>query len=78
MIKKALLVVSGLLFFSPVSQAQVTLSVGTGSGYRGSDNNVVSVNLSNAADRVRKVQVELCDVDNYMSVAQVRYHHPQP
>ena len=69
MVKKALLVISGLLLFSSVSQAQVTLSVGTGSGYRGSDNNAVSVNLSNAADRVRKVQVELCDVDNHMSVA---------
>ena len=68
MIKKALLLIFGFLLFSSVSQAQVTLSIGSGSGYRGSDNNAVSVSLSNAADRVRKVQVEVCDVDNYMSV----------
>lgn len=68
MIKKALLCISGFLLFPSLNQAQVTLTVGTGSGYRGSHNNPVSVSLSNPSDPVRKVQVDVCDVDDYLDV----------
>jgi hypothetical protein len=67
MIKKALLVIFGLLLFSPVSRADVTLTMGTGSGYRGSYNNPVSVNLSNPLDKVRKIQMDVCDVDGHLT-----------
>lgn len=65
-----LIVIFGVSFFlfPPLNQAQVTLTVGDGSGYRGSHNNPVSVSLSNPSDTVKRVQVDVCDVDDFLSV----------
>ena len=67
---KISIVVFGLSFFlfPPLNQAQVTLTVGDGSGYRGSHNNPVTVILSNSPDRVKRVQVDVCDADDYLDV----------
>ena len=46
----------------------MTLTVGDGSGYRGSHNNPVGVSLSNSGDKVKQVQVDVCDVDDFFSV----------
>lgn len=65
-----LIVIFGVSFFlfPQPNQAQVTLTVGDGSGYRGSYNNPVAVSLSNPGDRVKRVQMDLCDVDDFLSV----------
>lgn len=54
-------------FFTPQGHAQVTLTVGEGSGLPGSLENPVTVSLNNPNDGARAVQVDVCDVDNYLS-----------
>ena len=61
--------ISGFLLFPWLSQAQVTLAVQDNApGYRGSYNNSVSVSLTNNADKVSRVQVDICDVDNLLTI----------
>ena len=48
-------------------QAQVTLTVGNGSGAVGSSENSVGVDLNNPSEKVRAVEIEVCDVDDYLS-----------
>ncbi|MDX1779547.1 MAG: hypothetical protein R3339_11755, partial [Thermodesulfobacteriota bacterium] len=67
-IKLFLAVSISLFLFPPLIRAQVTLTVGNGSGYRGSDNNPVGVSLSNPSDKVKQVLVDVCDTDDYLSV----------
>ena len=55
-----------LTFCLPLSQA-VTLSIGDGSGIPGSTGNQVAVSLENQNDSVGVVQVDVCDVDDYLS-----------
>ena len=64
-----LILVFGISFslFPPLTWAQVTLTVGNGSGYRGSDNNPVGVSLSNPSDKVKQVLVDVCDTGDYLS-----------
>jgi hypothetical protein len=50
-------------------QAQVTLTVGDGSGAVGSSGNSIDVSLNNPSENVRAVQLEICDVDDYLSSA---------
>ena len=52
----------------PVCNEEVTLTVGNGSGARSSTGNNVIVSLTNPSDPVRAVQVEICDVDDYLTV----------
>ncbi len=65
-----LIVVFGVAFFlfPPLIQAQVTLTVGDGSGYRGSHNNPVGVSLNNSGDKVKQVLLDVCDTDDYLDV----------
>ncbi len=58
------------MFFSlslSQSSAEVTLIVGDGSGLPGSLENPVTVSLNDLTDEARAVQVDVCDVDNYLS-----------
>ena len=57
-----------LLFYLSLGQAEVTLTVEDGSGFIGSHGlSSVDVSLSNPGDIVKAVQVDICDVDNYLS-----------
>ena len=53
---------------APVCNEEVTLTVGNGSGQRSSTGREVVVSMANPDDRVRAVQLEICDVDNYLTV----------
>ena len=46
--------------------ADVTLTVGDGSGSPGSSDNSVEVSLDNPNDTVSGIQINICDVDNYL------------
>ena len=48
-------------------QADVTLMVGDGSGSPGSTDNPVVVTLDNPDDMIKGVQLDLCDVDDFLS-----------
>ncbi len=50
-----------------MAQAQVTLTVGDGSGAVGSDERSVELTLNNPSEKVRAVQLDICDVDDYIS-----------
>ena len=54
-------------FFTPQGHAQVTLTVGEGSGLPGSLENPVTVSLNNPANDVGSIQVEVCDEDDYLT-----------
>lgn len=57
-----------LCLCSPLMQAaEVTLTIGDGSGYPGSSENLVEVMLNNTNHKVRSIQVDVCDIDNYLS-----------
>jgi len=46
---------------------QIKVSVGDGSGFRGSTANLVEVSLDNPYDEVRGIEIDICDIDNYLS-----------
>ena len=50
-------------------QAQVTLTVDDGSGAVGSSDNPVDVILNNPSEKVKAVELDVCDVDDYLSIA---------
>lgn len=50
-----------------MSRAEVTITVGDGSGLPGSSENLVSVSLTNSANEVNGVQMSVCDVGDYIS-----------
>lgn len=57
-----------LIFFPLLSQAaDVTLTIGDGSGFLGSTGNPVEVSLDNPNDKVKGVQMDVCDVDDYLT-----------
>ena len=73
MIKKKL-VVSSLanlfllfLIISPMQAADVTLTIRNGYGLPGEIDRLVSVSLENLNDKVRAVQMDVCDADNYLA-----------
>ena len=47
--------------------ADVIITVGEGMGTLGSNNNTAEVSLENPNDKVRGIQMDVCDVDNYLS-----------
>ena len=53
--------------YSPLTEGSVTITVGEFTGYRGSHHNSVEVTLDNLDNKVRGIQVEICDVDNYLT-----------
>lgn len=55
------------VFSLSVSQAVVTLTVGDGSGFPGSTDNPVAVSLANPDDIVKAVQMDICDVGNFLT-----------
>ena len=55
-----------LILYLPLSHADVILTIGNGSGMPGSSNNPVEVSLENLDDPVRVVQLDICDVDDYL------------
>lgn len=74
MIKKTMILLIQLIvglclltFSLPLSQATVTLTVGNGSGLPGSSGNPVEVSLDNPGEKVGGVQMDICDVDDYLS-----------
>ncbi|MBW1853621.1 MAG: hypothetical protein JRJ00_02910 [Deltaproteobacteria bacterium] len=56
-----------LAFSLSLSQADVTLIVRDGSGPPGSLENPVAVSLDNPNDKVKGIQVDVCDVDDYLT-----------
>ncbi len=50
-------------------QAQVTLTVGNGSGSVGSSDNPVDIILNNPSEKVKAVTLDVCDVDDYLTFA---------
>ena len=59
------------LSLSLVHAADVTLTVGDASGSPGSSENPVAVSLENQDDRVRGLQVDVCDVDDYLTCTMI-------
>lgn len=53
-------------FLPSLTQAEVTLAIGDGSGFPGSNENPVVVSLDNPNDKVKGVQVDVCDADDYL------------
>ena len=43
------------------------LTIGDGSGLPGSSNNVIGVSLNNPSEKIKAVNFEICDVDDYLS-----------
>ena len=57
-----------LTFFIPFSSSEdVLITVGDGSGSPGSSNNQVTVYLQNLNNKVKGLQVEICDEGNYLA-----------
>ena len=56
-------------FTSSIRTTDVTLTIGDCTSYRGSRGNPIEVSLDNPDVRVRGIQIEICDVDNYVSCA---------
>ena len=56
-----------VIFSSLLSQAEVTLTVGNGSGVPGSSENQVEVSLNNLDDTIKGVQMDVCDADDYLT-----------
>ena len=59
-----------LFLLPPLAQSQVgtvTLTVGRGSGLPGSVDKPVEVSLDNPDDKVGAIQMDLCDVDNFLT-----------
>ena len=55
-----------LILCSTLAKAQVTLSVGKTEGYTERDDNKVYVSLSNPHDIIKSMQMDICDVDDYI------------
>ena len=58
-----------IYFTSLIRTADVTLTIGDSTSYRGSHDNLIEVSLDNPDVRVKGIQIEICDVDNYVSCA---------
>ena len=56
-----------LIFSSSITEAQVTLSVGSYAVTQGSQDNQMEVSMDNPSDKVRSIQMDICDVDDYMT-----------
>ena len=54
-------------FTLSIRATNLTLTIGDSTGYRGSHGNLVEVSLDNPDIKVRGIQIEICDVDNYVS-----------
>jgi hypothetical protein len=57
----------GRIYFESSGTAGVSLVIGETAAYRGSHGNRVGVVLENPVTRVRGMQFEICDDDNYLS-----------
>jgi hypothetical protein len=57
----------GRIYFDPSPGQGVRIAISGASAYRGSHGNRVEVSLENPEVRVRGIQLELCDADNYLS-----------
>ena len=66
--RKVIATLGFLMLPLSLSHAEVTLSVGDGLGLPGSSNSQVVVSLENQADKVKGLQIDICDVDNYLSL----------
>ncbi len=56
------------LYVPPAGEDQgVTLTIGNTEGYRGSHQNLIDVSLDNSNQRIRGIQVAICDEDNFLS-----------
>ncbi len=53
--------------FLPLSRADITITVGNGAGYPGSEGNQVDISLDNQEDELGGVQIDICDVDDYLA-----------
>ena len=51
-----------------VCNEQATLQIGDGSGQASSTGREVQISLANPSDEVRAVQVDICDVDDYLTI----------
>ena len=56
-----------IYFNSSIRATDVTLTIGDSTSYRGSHGNLLEVSLDNPDVRVRGIQIEICDDDNYVS-----------
>jgi len=61
------IIICVILSFLSLSQAEITLTIGNGAGYPGSEGNQVDISLDNQDDEVGGVQIDICDVDDYLS-----------
>jgi len=54
-----------LAIFMPISKAEVTLTIGNGSGLPGSTGNPLEVSLTNSINKVRAIELDICEDPNY-------------
>jgi len=52
-----------------ITCSQVTLAPGTGSGLPGSSDNKVDINLTNTGNKIKAVQMEVCDPEDHLTIA---------
>lgn len=55
-----------LLFLLSCEQDKTVLSIGSGSGLPGSENNMVEITLENPAGTVKGIQADICDAGNHL------------
>lgn len=55
------------LLFSCQQATTTVLSMGSGSGLPGSENNTVEITLKNTAHTVKGIQADICDTGNYLT-----------
>ena len=68
--KKAIIIMIAsllLILSSSITEAQVTLSVGNYEVVQGSQDNQMEISMDNPSDKVRSIQMDICDVDDYMT-----------
>ena len=56
-----------LILCSSLTNAQVTLTIENSVGFRGANEGRVEVSLDNPDDKVQALQVDICDVDDYLA-----------
>jgi hypothetical protein len=56
------------MMMPPVSQGNVTIAVGNGVGLPGSTGNQVEISLDNQNDKVKGLQLDVCDGDNFLTL----------
>jgi hypothetical protein len=65
--KKIIMVIGTIILSSPFTYSAITLTIGDGSGLPGSTESSIEVSLDNSSDKIKGMQLDVCDADDYLS-----------